>query len=263
MGQGDWSDAANPGGEGNRRKWGEVGGFYTPEHGPIMDEWVSFARTRTPASEGMTRLALEDHIVEILIFIADDLESPQTKSEQVAKSRGLGTDDNPLTMTAAQVHAELRLTDGFDIDQMVSQYRALRASVVKLWVARHPTLAATDLNDLMRFNEAVDQAMTESIPQYTKMITRSRNILLGVLGHDLRNPLGAASMAAERLVRTGDPEERQTMLASEIEARIDNPGRPSRPDTFSLRTGNSRYKKALRSWRYGPEDCPGDEVDFR
>jgi signal transduction histidine kinase len=182
----------------------------------IVAEWISFARTRTPASDDMTKLALKDHIVEILHFIADDLESPQTKTEQVAKSQGRGMDDTPLTQTAAEVHAELRLSDGFDIDQMVSEYRALRASVVKQWVARHPALAATDLEDLTRFNEAIDQAMTESVAQYTKMITRSRNIFLGVLGHDLRNPIGAASMAAQRMVKMGDPAARQTMLASEI-----------------------------------------------
>src|SRR6478736_972573 len=99
---------------------------------------------------------------------------------------------------------------------MVSEYRALRASVVKLWISRHPALAATDVSDLTRFNEAIDQAMTESVAQYTKTTTRSRNIFLGVLGHDLRNPIGAASMAAEAMVRNGISDERQRKLASHI-----------------------------------------------
>lgn len=57
---------------------------------PIVHDWVQFARTRTPASESMTHLALQDHIVELLTFIADDLESAQTRKEQVEKSQGLG-----------------------------------------------------------------------------------------------------------------------------------------------------------------------------
>ena len=183
---------------------------------PIVAEWISFARTRTPAGDNMSRLALKDHIVEILQFIADDLETPQTAQEQVAKSRGLDPESSTLTKTAAEVHAALRLADGFDIDQMVSEYRALRASVVKQWIARNQTLAATDLEDLTRFNEAIDQAMTESVSHYTKMITHSRNLFLGILGHDLRNPIGAASMAARRLVEMGAPGSRQTLVASQI-----------------------------------------------
>ena len=183
---------------------------------PIVAEWVSFAQTRTPASDGMSRLALRDHIEEILCFIADDVETTQTPREQVAKSRGLGPEDLPFTQSAAEVHATLRLGDGFDIDQMVSEYRALRASVVKQWLAGKSTLAATDLDELTRFNEAIDQAMTEFVAQYTKIVTNSRNVFLGVLGHDLRNPIGAASMAAEAMVRNGISDERQRKLASHI-----------------------------------------------
>src|SRR3954470_8757924 len=86
-----------------------LGEFIRLNIDPIVAEWINFARTRTPAGDSMTKLALKDHIVEILHFIADDLETPQTKKEQVAKSQGLGEDDSPLSQTAAEVHAELRL----------------------------------------------------------------------------------------------------------------------------------------------------------
>ena len=183
---------------------------------PIVAEWISFARTRTPASDDMTRLALQDHIKEILQFLADDIEAPQTKNEQVDKSHGLGPPDGQVAQSAAELHAALRLTDGFDIDQMVSEYRALRASVVKQWTARNQALAATDVDDLTRFNEAIDQAVTESVAHYTKVINHSRNLFLGILGHDLRNPIGAASMVARAIVRMGAPDSRQTILASQI-----------------------------------------------
>ena len=129
---------------------------------------MRFAQTRTPAGENMTHLALQDHIVELLAFIADDLEFAQTKDEQVQKSRGLGHAEGAFTQSAAEIHAALRLSDGFNIDQMVSEYRALRASVVKQWTASNQVLPATDLEDLTRFNEAIDQAMTESSPSTPK-----------------------------------------------------------------------------------------------
>ena len=182
----------------------------------IIKEWVSFAETRTPASTGMTRLALRDHIEEILNFIADDLESAQTAREQVDKSQGRGPAENAINSTAAEIHATLRLNDGFNIDQMVSEYRALRASVVKLWLSGTRLAAASDVNDVTRFNEAVDQAIAESVAEYTRLINHSRNMFLGILGHDLRNPIGAASMAAEMLTRHAAPDTKQMVLATRI-----------------------------------------------
>ncbi len=187
----------------------------------IVAEWISFASTRTPASDNMTRLALKDHIIEILKFVADALEVPQSLKEQAAKSKGDGPNDTPFTKSAAEIHARLRLENGFDIEQMVSEYRALRASVVKQWLARNQALAVTDLDDLTRFNEAIDQAMTESIAEYTKNINNSRNLFLGILGHDLRNPIGAASMAAQIILKLGALAPKEASLASNIVTATD------------------------------------------
>ena len=45
----------------------------------------------------MTKLALEDHIVDILGFVADDLEFAQTPREQFNKSRGNGPQESPFS----------------------------------------------------------------------------------------------------------------------------------------------------------------------
>lgn len=54
----------------------------------IIGEWETFARTLTPAANDMTPLALRDHIKELMDFIVNDIESPQTSLEQVQKSKG-------------------------------------------------------------------------------------------------------------------------------------------------------------------------------
>ena len=62
--------------------------------------------------------------------------------------------------TAAQTHAVLRAKSGFDIEQLASEYRALRASVLSLWIeACQPE--PPELDDMIRFNEAIDQALAE------------------------------------------------------------------------------------------------------
>lgn len=187
---------------------------------PIIEEWESFVRSLVP-TEGMSPLALRDHIKEILSFIADDIESSQTKPEQVKKSRG--KKPKYSEHTAAESHAAIRQAGGFNMDQMVSEYRALRASVIKLWEVELTETTAVAISDLTRFNESIDQALTESISFYTKKLDHSRNLFLGILGHDLRNPLGAARMSAELTLRMGTTNlnERQTMLISQVVDSMD------------------------------------------
>lgn len=183
----------------------------------ITVEWENFARTLVPAADGMGLLALRDHIREILTFIANDIESPQTGLEQTQKSHGAGPDDLPAGgHSAAETHAALRLTGGFNMDQMVSEYRALRASVIRLWSAKHPEMNGGDVLDLTRFHEAIDQALTESICHYSEKLDHSKDLFLGILGHDLRNPLTAILASAELALEIGMLNERQTKLLSQI-----------------------------------------------
>lgn len=198
--------------------------FIRTNQEPIIRDWIEFAKTVTPASDDMSHLELKDHIKEILKFIADDLESPQTPSEQIIKSQGDGPKEGGAQDSAAETHAILRFADGFDIDQMVSEYRALRASVIKLWTAGNSAFNSQDMKDLTRFNEALDQAIAESISRYTKKINHSRNIFLGILGHDLRNPIGAASMSAQLMLAKGTLDPKMRILSAQI---IDSAARAS------------------------------------
>jgi hypothetical protein len=105
--------------------------FIRQNSGEIIAEWEHFAQTLVPAAEGIMPLSLRNHISYILAFIADDIESSQTDAEQLKKSRGEKPKD--LRDSVAEIHAALRQAGGFNLDQMVSEYRALRASVTKLW----------------------------------------------------------------------------------------------------------------------------------
>jgi signal transduction histidine kinase len=54
---------------------------------------------------------------------------------------------------------------------------------------------------MIRFNEAIDQALGESVQQYTKRVDRARDLFAGVLAHDLRAPMAVMQYAAEILLR--------------------------------------------------------------
>ncbi len=167
----------------------------------ILAEWESFALTMQPAAETMSALALRNHAKEILLAMARDLEAAQTDAQQTDKSKGWA----PVLEgreTAAATHGALRHLVGFDLRQLASEYRALRASVLKLWREHHSVRESPLLTEVTRFNEAVDQALAESIASYSVEVARSRDTFLAILGHDLRSPLGAVSMSAQYLANS-------------------------------------------------------------
>lgn len=44
------------------------------------------------------------------------------------------------------------------------------------------------LDDIIRFNEAIDQAVAESVTFSNEQVDQARNLLLGMLGHDMLSP---------------------------------------------------------------------------
>ena len=97
----------------------------------ILVQWEKFARTVKPQTAKMDSKALRDHAEQMLRTIALDLTTTQTKKEQADKSKDLSPNNSKIT--AAEEHAQERLPAGFSIEQLFSEYRALRASVLQLW----------------------------------------------------------------------------------------------------------------------------------
>ena len=166
---------------------------------PILDDWVAFARKQA-GSEGMDLDTLRDHASGMLRTIAKDLRTPQTSAEQVVKSQGEAPPDASPTESAAQSHGTGRARDGFTVGEMMAEFRALRASVLRLWTESRGDLARADLQDLMRFNEAIDQAMVESVATYTGAVDQSHDLFVAILGHDLRTPLHMITLVAEHVL---------------------------------------------------------------
>ncbi|NWA25315.1 HAMP domain-containing histidine kinase [Pseudomonas gingeri] len=175
--------------------------FIVQQVDSIVDEWEQFAKTLTPAADAMGRVALRDHAKSILLAAARDMETAQSVSEQTAKSKGDSQDSSSSLDVAAASHGELRHTAGFDLMQMTSEFRHLRACVIRRWVASLASPELGHFQEMIRFNEAIDEALTESTAAYAEQVNRSRDIFLAILGHDLRAPLQAVSMSTEMLVR--------------------------------------------------------------
>src|SRR3954454_17393719 len=170
---------------------------------PILAEWEAFARRVWPGAETDPR-ELRDHAAEILRATASDMKSAQSASQQSDKSKGEGDDGvcSERVDGASDVHAVGRVRSGFDLMAVIAEYRALRASVIRLWRESGPDPDLRDLADLTRFNESIDQSLTEAVRSYTHSVDHSRQMFLAILGHDLRNPLQSIMMSADTLAAT-------------------------------------------------------------
>lgn len=191
-----------------------LGSFIQVNMEPILQAWEDFARTIEPPALTMDDTELRDHARQMLVAFATDLATAQTEPERLAKSKGLGKrgpDD-----TAAETHAEARLLSGYTVVQLVSEYRALRASVLTLWVADLADGQPAHMADVTRFNEAVDQALAESIARYEYMVKQSQNMFLAILGHDLRNPLGTVVTGSTFVMQALDIPPRYVLVATRM-----------------------------------------------
>jgi signal transduction histidine kinase len=172
--------------------------FISRNEEPILAQWEAFAASLLPAAACMESSGLRDHAQQILHAVAKDLQTSQTREGQREKSMGRAPTLIDATETAAQTHALLRARAGFNINQLAAEYRALRASVLRLWTDDCDP-EAPDLDDVIRFNEAIDQALAESVTFFSAQVEQNRNLLLGMLGHDMRSPLQAIQVTASYL----------------------------------------------------------------
>lgn len=160
----------------------------------VLSAWEDFARSLSPGADAMDALALRDHARQMLLAIADDVLSDQSEADRQSKSRG----EAPAAEhdTAATAHGEQRFAGQLSIGQLAAEFRALRATVLRLWTRA----GVPDAEDLVRFNEAIDQALAESIEAFSSKATLTRDLFVGVLGHDLRAPLATVGAAADLLI---------------------------------------------------------------
>ena len=182
----------------------------------IVDEWEAFARTLVPAASSMSDLALRNHGREILEAIVAEMQTSQTEAERSDKTRQ-ARPTLAATQTVAAAHGALRYAASFDLAQVVSEFRALRSSVLARWrLSETRSSKARAIEEIARFNEAVDQALGGSVERYSNAVAASRDMFLAVLAHDLRSPLQAIEMASHVLIEPVMDDETRRKIALRV-----------------------------------------------
>ena len=184
--------------------------FIQGNHREIISEFSAFARTLMAPQSPLTDQEWRDHCEELLVAIAEDLHTEQTSHEQSQKSRGHGR--AKIMEVSGRLHADGRLHQGFTLVQVLAEFRALRASVLRLYELG----GEADLAGVRRFNEAIDEALTESVTRYSAQTDLYRDQFVGILSHDLRSPLGAITAGAALLAHAAEDDLRRSRVAARI-----------------------------------------------
>lgn len=194
----------------------------------ILAEWEAFSLTLVPTA--VSGMVLRKHARGMLQAIGLDIATSQNPEQQYNKSRGNAPHMAGGFQSAAFSHGGQRQASDFSLIQLCAEFRALRATVLRLWLPKVGDMTQEIADQMVRFNEAVDQALAESVVSYSSKADQTRELFLAILGHDLRMPLFSMRLAGENLKKpaltadqiaeTGDRIRRSTRLMNSMVADL-------------------------------------------
>ncbi|MGX5914160.1 putative bifunctional diguanylate cyclase/phosphodiesterase [Aliidiomarina sp. Khilg15.8] len=130
----------------------------------LLNDWEDAVLEIAPKLKGKDSVVLRDHAREMLEFIIEDLSISET--DDAAADKALGKSKTPASGVGGE-HGLERLKQGMSIHQMVRELRALRARITKAWGDEQRGLTTRDINELVRFNEAIDQLIATSMLSFS------------------------------------------------------------------------------------------------
>lgn len=186
----------------------------------ISKEWVKYARENIHGINKIELDEVQDHISQMLDRVVVSMETLETAAQQEEKSKGQKNMDARESMAANQ-HGEQRADIGFDLMDLSSEFRALRASILRLWEDQNGAQKKeTDFQDMIHFNEAIDELWMISLERFDNKVEESKNWFIGILGHDLRNPLAAISGVQSILKLSKNLSEKEKSLIVRSDASV-------------------------------------------
>lgn len=168
----------------------------------IQQRWVEQALGKLPELRALPRGALIDHLPEFLFGLAHWIDGDATSAR-----RGFAA--------LADGHALTRLGHGIDLATLCAEYRILRAEILR-GLSTLDTWTRDEHEAVMRLHDGLDFATSEAIRRFTADRELARERFIGILGHDLRNPLHAVILAAAELLGRPCNEGKHARMAATI-----------------------------------------------
>ena len=189
----------------------KLAAFIRQERDALLAEWRREVR-QLPVARHLDVPTLNDHLPELLEELACELEasSDETMIE--------GLKECPV------IHGLERLRTGFDVEEVVAEYNALR-SVIQNLAERHGLSLHGKANHIV--NRVIDGAIGLALKTYGAQkaleVQQRRGEYLSFVAHDLRTPLSAIAIAA-KLLDTNLPgeakDERSAQLLETLHSNV-------------------------------------------
>jgi signal transduction histidine kinase len=171
--------------------------FIATHREEILQAWEKTASSRAPRGSKTNFAPLRDHLGQLLEAIARDLDAHADRPDGNRASEHKAWKN---VEALGEIHGAGRAYEGIALTRMIPEFLALRSCTTRLWLESEPAATESDLEDVIRFDEALDHALMHSVTEFMDQLTRARETFLGILSHDLRNPLATMIMAAKLML---------------------------------------------------------------
>ncbi len=178
------------------------------ERDALLTEWRQEVRL-LPVAKHLDIPTLNDHLPDLLEELACELEvcSTETMIETGFPMIEAGLKENPI------IHGLERLRLGFDIEEVVAEYNALR-NVIQNIAERNGLSLFGKSNFIL--NRVIDGAIGLAVKTYAAQksveVQKRREEHLSFVAHDLRSPLSNVMMAARLLESALNTTQASTLL---------------------------------------------------
>lgn len=164
----------------------EAAGIIEANKKEILDEWVKAVREELKAPRETTDIVLRNHVPLLLDDIIKIMKSYDNFRITEEKNNFEGMLDRSIG------HGRHRSsTSGYNVEQVLREYIILHRILTALF--RENKSYSAEIADIVKY--VIENSMLYSIAAFTRSIDEFRQKMLGILVHDLRNPISAAYLA--------------------------------------------------------------------
>jgi signal transduction histidine kinase len=157
----------------------------------LLARWRRDVR-QLPSARHLDVPTLNDHVPDLIDELAAALES---RTEE--------TIEETLLQGSPPAHGRQRLTDGFDIEEVVAEYNVLRSCIHDLAEEHGMVIHGGDLKVVNRvIDEAISLAVQTYATQLALEVKQRREEHLTFVAHDLHTPLQAIALTVNVIERT-------------------------------------------------------------
>jgi signal transduction histidine kinase len=149
----------------------------------VAERWEASVR-EIPELQHMNRPVLFDHLFELLEGLAAWIEGEEATAQRAFDALLDG-------------HAVQRIGHGVSLATLINEYKTLHA-ILLIDLLAVPSSEQVR-RSLVRLDQGFDRAVGDSLRRYEQERAQHRERFIGVLGHDLRQPLGTIEMAVHIL----------------------------------------------------------------